>query len=287
MAISSTGGADAQDTGGAVRVSGTTTEELGGVIRSASDGTDTTTQGTDTQTDTLQGGQGNDSIAGSTEGNDTIAAGDGNDTISAQEGNDTISGGRSDDEIRASLKEAGGIFADPRYEAGALEFEKTGDVTEATRDKLASEFNVPRNAVDSFIEGQKAQRQMASSSATAAQAKTISELHAVVGTEADYGKFMEWSKENLSAEEKAAYNNALDHAPDAAKVLLASFNAKYKAAGNGAPRDLTEEAAGATAKAATGYGSSAEMQADMSSKRYETDPAFRDQVAARVAVSKF
>lgn len=301
MAISSTGGADVTDTGGPL------ISTPGGVIapESGSQGVQTPIEGVrppwlpegfETEAEFAAAwdaprGPNGELVKPTAAGAETTSGQEstsGTDTITGGAAKDALpEGARSDDEIKASLKEAGGIFADERYEAGAIEFERTGDVSPETRAKIAEAFGVPANAVDGFIEGQKALRAGATAAATADQAKAIAEVHAVIGSEADYGKFMEWSKENLSNDEKVAYNEALDKAPAAAKVMLAGFNEKYKSAGNGAPRDLTEEARGGTAAATAGYASSAEMQTAMSDPRYESDPAFRAQVAAKVAISKF
>lgn len=202
---------------------------------------------------------------------------------------------RTDDEIKASLKAAGGIYADPKYEAAALEFERTGDVSEATLAKTAADFGVPVEVAKQFVEGQKAQRanqvsQADAAKVTAEQAKFYGELYTVAGGEAEYGKFMEWAAEGLTMDQKVAYNEALDKSPAAAKALLTSYTDAYKAAGNGGPRDITTEATQTTQQAASGaigYASQAEMTADMAKKEYANDPAFRAKVTARVAASKF
>lgn len=195
-------------------------------------------------------------------------------------------------EVKARLKEAGGIYADPRYEQGALEFELTGDVKGETRDQLAKDFAVDRSVVDQYIEGQKAQRALQSSQAQEAVFKGQAELHKIAGGEAEYGKFQGWANENLSDGQRDAYNRALQaNDVGTASALLQGYFESYKSAGNGpGPRDITSEGSPSSRTAAQGpqaYASQAEMEKDMGSKQYRDDPAFREKVKQRIALSSF
>ena len=69
-------------------------------------------------------------------------------------------------EIRAALKESGGFYADPRYEAAALEFETTGDVSQATIEATATAFGVPVDLAAKFIQDQKDLRAAAATKVT-------------------------------------------------------------------------------------------------------------------------
>lgn len=208
----------------------------------------------------------------------------------AKEGDEAAAkeGERTDDEIKASLKEAGGIYADPRYEAAALEFEKTGEVTDATRDAAAAAFGVPRNAVDDFIAGQVALREASKTTAEAARNTVVQDAYKAVGGEDQYKAVITWAAENIPQADQDAYNRTLDTDPQAAALLMAGFNAQFKAAGNGAPRDLTTEAARKANEttAAQPFASMAEQKAAFADPRYDKDAAFRAEVQARVSVTK-
>jgi Ca2+-binding RTX toxin-like protein len=88
-----TGGAD--DTVGITNSNGVTKSRIDG-----GPGADTITvgQGVDLHGGTVQGGDGNDTLAGG-DGNDTIDGGPGDDTLDGGAGNDTIPGGDGDDTI--------------------------------------------------------------------------------------------------------------------------------------------------------------------------------------------
>ncbi len=204
-------------------------------------------------------------------------------------------------EIRAALKEEGGFYADPRYEAAALEFETTGDVSPATIEATAAAFGVPVDLAAKFIQDQKDLRAAAATKVTTdaeaegrANADRTAEIVTVVGTMEEYTAFQKWGETNLNAAEQAAYDSALkladqgDLAP--AKALAALYSARYKAEGNGTPaRDVVREGgpSGGGPSVVSGFASSAEMVAAMSDRRYEQDEAYRNSVVARVAVSKF
>lgn len=197
---------------------------------------------------------------------------------------------RSDDDIRASLKAAGGIYADPNYEAAAIEFERTGDVSDETLAATAKAFNVDVATAKAFVEGQKAQRTLAATSGEASVVQLTSDLHKAAGGEAEFTKFLAWGAENLTQAEQDSYDKALASDPETAKVLFNAFNERFKAAGNGpSPRDLTMEAQGSSTAPASvqGYASQAEQSAAMNDPRYETDEAYRKTVYAKVGASKF
>jgi hypothetical protein len=204
----------------------------------------------------------------------------------------------TDDELKASLKTAGGLYADPRYETAAVEFERSGVISDATRDKLALEFGVERSIVDSVIEGQvsrrsegHAQAQRTAEQAKAAQDAMIADVTSVVEGGADgYGKFIEWASKSLSPAQKDAYNKALDSDPSVAKELLRGYNESYKASGFGpGPRDIAEEASqgGDVGQAVQGFASQAEQQAAIRDPRYRKDAAYRKSVEGRIAKSNY
>ncbi len=204
----------------------------------------------------------------------------------------------TDDELKANLKAAGGLYADARYEPAAIEFERTGVISDATRDKLALEFGVERAIVDSVIEGQVSRRTEGLTKATAAadkaqadQQAVIADVTSVVEGGADgYGKFIEWASGALSPAQKAAYNKALDSDPSVAKELLRGFNETYKASGFGpGPRDIAEEASqgGASGVASQGFASQAEQQAAIRDPRYKKDASYRKSVEQRIAKSNY
>lgn len=203
---------------------------------------------------------------------------------------------RTDDEIRASLKEAGGIYANPEYEPFAITFERKGDLTPEERTQASEKLGVPLDAVNSFVDLQKQARAVMAENATlkTSQAEAISgtqknELFAVTGGGENYGKFAEWAKEGLTDAQKATYDKA-DHAT--AKELLAGYYARFQQAGGGdGGRDLTAEGDVLSESQdkqgqVKPYASTAEQLADQNDPRYDKDPGFRAKVIARIGATK-
>lgn len=191
--------------------------------------------------------------------------------------------------VKENLKAAGGMYADPRYENAALEFELLGAVTPETIKSTAEAYGVSEAMVQQVIDGQKAQRELTTSQAQGATDAVVQDIVTSVGGMESYTKLSAWAKDNIPAADRSAYDALIDTNPAAAKLVLEGFNTKFKASGDGgSPRDITTGAAnGSASSGVTGYQSQDEMTKDMGSDKYRQDPAFRAQVSAKVAVSKF
>lgn len=205
-------------------------------------------------------------------------------------------GVRTDDEIKAGLKEKGGIYADPKYEPYALAFEKNGDLTAEERTKAATDFGVPQAFIDSWVEQSKELRTATTAAKASAQqssemltAQLRTERLAIVGGEDQFKEFNTWATENLTKGQLDAYNSAPNE--DTARELLSSYADKWKRAGNGpGARDATEGKAVEDTSGRSGvkpYESQAEQLADQGSQKYKTDPAFRNAVQQRIAISNY
>jgi hypothetical protein len=155
----------------------------------------------------------------------------------------------------------------------AKEFAETGELSAETLNTL-KEKGFDQAAVDSYIAGQ-----------TAISEKLVSDLQAVAGGKEKFTATIEWAAANLSAEDKAAYNAAVDSGDvRLAKLALQGVVAQYTEA-NGSPPSLIEGGEGSGSSGVAPYASNAQVVADMSTKAYKTDPAFRAKVAARLAVT--
>lgn len=206
---------------------------------------------------------------------------------------------RSDEEIAASLKERGGVYAHEAYLPAALEFQKTGDVSEETLARTAEGMGIPVEFARTFVDAQiaaaqgahaasalKAQVDKAAPVVTKEEQAEADAIRAVVGTRADYDAFGKWATEGgLSAKELEGYMAALDSRNvETAKALLTTYSARFKASGKGgAPRDLSGEAAVANRSAPPKqFESQAEQDAAINDPRYRTSESYRKAVQARL-----
>lgn len=164
-----------------------------------------------------------------------------------------------------------------------------------TRDKIAEEFldgglkpgtyealaaqGVNREAVDHYMAGLSAQM---------AQARTAYEESVLSTAQVDrtaYGQIVEWASASLTPGEIDAFNGTVNGG-DAAKAALAvaGLKARYAAANPAEPTLMTQGVTQGGGAAA--YQSWAQVKSDMQKPEYSKDPAFREQVKARLAVSK-
>lgn len=158
-------------------------------------------------------------------------------------------------------------------EALATEFAEKGDISEASYAKLA-EQGISKEDFQQYLAGKQAQ----------ADAYTSTVLTATVGTAEKYSEVVNWAKGALSAAEIAAFNAEVQSGDTTrATLAVAGLNARFTVANPAEPALL--QADNTPASALQGYQSWEQVKTDMKDARYAKDPAFRDQVKARLAAS--
>lgn len=154
----------------------------------------------------------------------------------------------------------------------AEEFAAYGTLSEASYAELAAK-GITKDVVDKYIEGQQA----------AVEVATQQVLKDVGGTDG-YKSLLEWASTALNDAEKKAYNVAVTN-PDPAVVKLAIDGlAARKASAVGVKPNLVGGVPGG-AGGPKPYESQAQMLADIGNPLYSRDPAFRNKVMERIAVS--
>lgn len=104
-----------------------------------------------------------------------------------------------------------------------------------------------------------------------------------VGGEENYQSLMQWASQNLDKAQIAAYDSAVDSANMAAiNLALRGLISAYQDA-NGVEGQTIQGKA--SSNKAAGYRSHAELIAAMSDPRYETDPAYRNDVMNKLEMS--
>lgn len=157
------------------------------------------------------------------------------------------------------------------FDKFADSFQRNGALTEDDYADLA-DAGIPRELVDMFIEGQ------------VAKMETFrGEMFNLVGGEETYQSMAQWASQTLSQAELNAYNQAVDSGDEGlARIAIQGLHARYAAENGSDPKLL-----GGAQSAATGstYRSTQELMRDMSNPLYESDPAFRADVEAKLARS--
>lgn len=181
---------------------------------------------------------------------------------------------------KAAQADADKAAADAAQQAGLdmsalrAEFAQHGDLTRESREKL-NKIGFSDADINSYIEGQ----------VVLAERERSAALADIPGGEDTFSKMIDWARQNLSREEIAAYNKATgDGVPTAAKKMAVDgLHSRYARAVGQNPALI--EAGQQPANAGDVYQSRAQMVKDMQSPQYKSDPAFRNEVAAKLARS--
>ena len=173
----------------------------------------------------------------------------------------------SDLDIAEKAVETAGLNMDTL----ASEYAEKGELDEKSYEAL-EKAGIPKDYVNQFIEGQKAIADQ--------QASSIKNM--VGGSEA-YTEMTEWAAENMSDEEKSAYNTAVNSKDiETAKLAVVGLKAKFEKANGNEPNLLEGKG---TVSGEKGYASWAEVTRAMGDERYSKDPAYQALVKEKLANS--
>lgn len=151
------------------------------------------------------------------------------------------------------------------------EYNEQGGLSDATYDTLA-EAGFSRDLVSSWIKGQEALNSSYESS-----------VYESAGGKEEYAAMVQWASENLSKAEIAAYDRSVDSGDiEMVKLAITGLRSKYQAVEGSDPSLIGGQS---TSSTGGNYSSWAEVTAAMKDTRYETDPAYRQQVANKLSRS--
>lgn len=150
-------------------------------------------------------------------------------------------------------------------------YETAGQIDDSDYEAL-EKAGIPRAMVDQYIAGTEALREV--------QRTTIFNE---VGGKANYEAAARWAATALTKEEVASFNKIMDGGSFEDKRLAAAgLYSRYTKAEGSRPALLTPNN---TPSQGDVYRSTAELTAAMSDPRYQTDPAYRNDVATKLARS--
>jgi len=153
----------------------------------------------------------------------------------------------------------------------SAEYDENQGLTDKSYEAL-EKAGIDRGTVDKYIAGQQA---------LVAQAQE--HAFGITGGKENYQAMSEYAKANLSPEALQSYNTAVNSPDQTTRELaIRGLYAQYTG-DSGSGQQLVMGKGSATK--GSGYESRAQMLADMQKPEYQTDSAFRAQVAAKLAVS--
>ena len=151
------------------------------------------------------------------------------------------------------------------------EFTENGELSDKTFVEL-EKAGIPREFVEAYIAGQEA---LSTSQAL--------EIQNEVGGNANYNVMSEWAAENLTESDLDAFNSIVESGSvEQAKVAVKGLYAQFLSAG-GQPPELSQ--GGTSGSSVKPFNSAAQVTEAMRDPRYSSDPAYREQVEKRLAVS--
>ncbi len=159
------------------------------------------------------------------------------------------------------------------------EFSKTGDLSKESRGKAVDRLKAvfgddAKDMVDGYVEGLQLRTD-----------KVLADLKGIVGGADAYQQLAAWAMENLSEQERTAFDKEVTASVDRAKLAIRELNLKYKEAGGAEDIPELTHGKGKGGVDGSAYTDREEIVKDMSDKRYDTDPAYRRKVDAKIARS--
>lgn len=168
--------------------------------------------------------------------------------------------------------------AEAAVEAAGLDMNALGEKIATNGDLDATDYEaltkvgISKDMVNAYVDGQRAMGE-----------QLVSRLHQTVGGEETFNGIVSWAAENLPADEIAAFNDTVDNGSEQAiQLALRGLHSQYQAAGQQAPKLLS---GGKPESSGDVFRSTAELTKAMGDRRYQTDPAYRQDVANKLARS--
>lgn len=175
------------------------------------------------------------------------------------------------DEASAEDEAETGSSLNSYVQKATEEFAESGALTDKTFVEL-EKAGLPRSFVEAYIAGQE--------SISTTQALDIQNE---VGGNANYNAMSDWASETLSDGDLDGFNSIVETGSvEQAKMAVKGLYAQFISAG-GNPPELSQ--GGTSGSSVKPFGSAAQVTEAMRDPRYSSDPAFRDNVEKRLAVS--
>lgn len=172
----------------------------------------------------------------------------------------------SEEQVSDALK---GVGLD--FNEFTKEYDTSGELSEASYQKLV-EAGIPKEMVDAYIEGQQAKANL-----------IVERITSTVGGREAYEKMVKWAGANMTSDEIDAYNRVTSQGdPYTAQLAAEGLYRRYTAAVGTNNSFISGETSGRSTDI---FESTAQVTAAMRDPRYRTDPAYRQQVAEKVARS--
>ena len=163
-------------------------------------------------------------------------------------------------------------------EASAEYYENDGELTPETIEKFSGMSS--QDLVNAYLEIQRNNPNAQQNQSVEMTEASVNEIQNAAGGEQAYDQLTNWAADNLPAQEIDAFDNLIDSGNVAAiKMGLTALQSKYNDANGYEGRMLQGKSPNSSGQV---YRSQAELVQAMGDPRYETDPAYRQDVIERL-----
>jgi hypothetical protein len=169
--------------------------------------------------------------------------------------------------------DAAKVVADAKLDFAKLndEFAQNGELSKDSYEKL-SNAGLSTEMVDQYIAGIAASTEL-----------LTTKVYGLAGGEENFNTLIEWAGDNLNAAETQNFNNAVTAGDmDKLPMMVEALKTRYEA-DQGSMGDRKRVEGEGVKPAVGGYGSKAEMTADMRDPRYKLDASYRKSVMDKLA----
>jgi len=158
--------------------------------------------------------------------------------------------------------------------------ENKGTITDEMQSSLES-AGFSKQAISAYLAGRAVESGYIESAETAdISTAVVNEVKETAGGETAYNNMVQWAGENLSQSSIDAFDNIINSGSvDAIKLAVSGLKAQYENSNGYEGKMLTGKAPTNTKDV---YRSQAELVAAMSDSRYDNDPAYRQDVIAKL-----
>ncbi len=141
-----------------------------------------------------------------------------------------------------------------------------------------------RQTVDAYLQGRAVEMGFTQTSDSAdISDSTVAEIKSAAGGEEAYSNMVNWASNNLEKNSVDAFDEIINTgSTDAIKLAVSGLKSQYEAANGSEGMMVTGKAPVATPK---GFRSQAELVAAMNDPRYDSDPAYRQDVIGKLEQS--
>tara|TARA_R100000781_G_scaffold114450_1_gene85287 strand:+ start:516 stop:1436 length:921 start_codon:yes stop_codon:yes gene_type:complete len=183
---------------------------------------------------------------------------------------------------KAYGEKLGDIFQESSIDPWAISqrfHDNNGSITETDYQQLES-AGFTRQTVDAYLAGRSTEMGYSESNVEDISDQVVSDVKSYAGGEEAYGNMVQWASDNLSTNQITAFDQIVNTGSvDSIKLAVDGLKSQYEIANGREGKMVTGKA---PAPNVDSFRSQAELVSAMNDKRYDQDPAYRQDIIAKL-----